>query len=117
MKQMKMRKVLVKVLRDGEIKWTHFSAIPNELYERFFTNIEPVDLNGYLSKWCAADFNKVLKMYKYSDILQLKRAINKTFELKYPELYDSNIVTPEIRGCVRMWLTQHMERELLMNER
>lgn len=115
MKQVKMRKVLVKVLRDGEIKWTHFSAIPNDLYEKFFTYIEPADLNDYLSKWCANDFNKSLKMYKYSDILQLKDTIIKTFESKYPELYSLNGMTPEIRGCVRMWLSKHMERELLMN--
>ena len=115
MAQVKMKKVLVKVLREGEIKWTHFSAIPAELYERFFTDagIEAADLNDYLSKWYFNDFNKILKMYKYSDIIKLKADINRKFETKYSELY-GYAGMPEIRGWVRMWLSQHMELELEM---
>ncbi len=108
-----MKKVLVKVIRDGDIKWVHFSAIPSRLYKRFFTNTgtEPADLNEYLSKWCKEDFDTNLKMYKYDDIYHLKKAINERFQAEYAELYGSAEM-PEIRGWVRMWLSQHMELEL-----
>ena len=114
----KMKKVLVKVIRDGEIKWVHFSIIPERLYKRFFANTgtEPADLNYYLSKWCKEDFDTSLKMYKYDDIYHLKKAINERFEAEYAELYGSAEM-PQIRGWVRMWLSQHMrvELELLKN--
>lgn len=113
MRQVKMKKVLVKVIRDGDIKWTHFSAIPARLYKRFFTNTgtEPSDLNEYLSKWCKEDFDVVLRMYKYDDLYHLKKAINERYAAEYPELYGSEEL-PQVRGWVKMWLCQHMKLEL-----
>lgn len=104
-------------MREGNIEWVHFSAIDEKLYTRFFevTNTKPVDLNDFLSCWCKDDFDIRLRMYKYSDIYNLKKAINERFEAEYAELYGSAEM-PEIRGWVRMWLSQHMEMEVLKIE-
>lgn len=112
-----LKKVLVKVIRDGGIEWVHLSAVDETLYKRFFetTNTRPVDLNDYLSQWCKDDFDVRLRMYKYNDIYHLKKAINERFQTEYAELYGSAEM-PEIRGWVRMWLSQHMEMELLKIE-
>lgn len=112
-----LRKILVKVIRDGSIEWVHFSAIDSNLYKRFLeaTDTRPSDLNDYLSRWCKDDFDVRLRMYKYADIYHLKKAINERFEAEYAELYGSAEM-PEIRGWVRMWLSQHMEMEVLKIE-
>lgn len=112
-----MKKVLVKVMRDGNIEWVHFSAVDEELHKKFFevTNTKPADLNEYLSDWCKDDFDVRLRMYKYGDIYLLKKAIDERFKAEYAELYGSAEM-PEIRGWVRMWLSQHMEMEVLKIE-
>jgi hypothetical protein len=112
-----MKKVLVKVLRNGDIRWVHFSAVPKELYDSFFrlTETEPLDLNAYLSKWCKEDFDTSLNMGKYDDIYHLKLAINERFQAEYAELYGAAGM-PEIRGWVRMWLSQHMREEIAKYE-
>jgi hypothetical protein len=112
-----MKKVLVKVIRDNEIQWVHFSAIPEDLYLKFFrvTGAETADLNAYLSKWCKEDFDVSLRMGTYNDIYHLKQAINERYQAEYTELYGSEEM-PDIRGWVRMWLSQHMKVEIVKYE-
>lgn len=112
-----MKKVLVKALRDNEVQWIHFTAIPEELYRKFFrvTGSDTLDLNSYLSRWCKEDFDVTLKMLKYDDIYHLKLAIKERFQTEYSELYGKSEM-PEIRGWVRMWLSQHMREEIAKYE-
>lgn len=115
----RLKKVVVKVLKEGQICWVHFSAVPEKTYDQFLraTETEPADLNVFLSKWCKQDFEVMLRMYKYDDIYHLKKAIVERFESEYPELYGS-MEMPKIKGWVRMWLAQHMREEIVMyNER
>lgn len=114
----KMKKVVIKAWRDGQISWVHFSIIPEKVYKKFFKlyEIEPTDLNKYLSKWCKQDFDVMLRMYKYEDIAHLKKAIIERFQSEYPELYGSGEM-PIIKGWVRMWLTQHMKEEIAAYEK
>lgn len=107
------------MLKDGQITWVHFSAVPEKIYNKFLkvTETEPADLNTFLSKWCRQDFEVMLRMYKFDDIYHLKKAIVERFESEYPELYGAQEM-PIIRGWVRMWLTQHMKEEIVIyNER
>ena len=112
-KKTKMQKVLVKVLKDGEIHWVHFSHVPKYLYKRFLmiTSSSSLDLNEYLRKWCNLDFDVDLKMTRYEDIYHLKKAINERFVSEYAELYGPEQMI-EVRGWVRMWLIQHMKEEI-----
>lgn len=114
----KMKKVVIKVFRGGCISWVHFSAVPEKVYRKFFKvcEIEPSDLNEYLSKWCKQDFDVTLRMYKYDDILHLKKAVRERFQSEYPELYSSREM-PMVKGWVRMWLTQHMKEEIATHEK
>lgn len=111
----RMKKVVIKVLRDGEIKWVHFSAVPEKLYRKFFktTESEPADLNQFLSKWCKQDFDVTLRMYKFDDISNLRKAIIERYEADYPELYNSQSQL-WIQGWVKMWLSQHMKEEIVI---
>ena len=109
----KMKKVVIKVLKEGQINWVHFSAVPEKVYKKFFKvcETEPSDLNRFLSKWCKQDFDVTLRMYKYDDIVHLKKAVVERFQSEYPELYGSREM-PMVKGWVRMWLTQHMKEEI-----
>ena len=81
-----LKKVIVKVLRNGQVEWVHFSTAPIKIYRKFFkvTETTPADLNEFLSKWCKQDFDVTLKMYKYDDIYHLKRAIEERFQSQVP---------------------------------
>lgn len=109
----KMKKVVVKVLRDGTIQWVHFSAVPESLYRKFFktTGSEPADWNQYLSKWCKQDFDVTLRMFKFDDISHLRKAVIERYEADYAELYGKQSEL-FIRGWVKMWLCQHMKEEI-----
>lgn len=109
----KMQKVVIKVLKEGQIQWVHFSNIPKKLYKNFFkvTGSEPADLNKYLSEWCKDDFEVRLRMYKFDDIFHLKKAIIERYEAEYTELFN-NQSKMFIRGWVKMWLCNHMREEI-----
>ena len=113
MKKPKMRKVIVKVLKDNEVQWVHFSKISASLYKKFLrvTESDPCELNEYLSKWCKEDFEVTLRMYRYSDIYHLKKAIIERYSAVYPELCESPDMGVMV-GWVRMWLSQHMKEEI-----
>ena len=111
----KMQKVVIKVLKEGQIQWVHFSTIPRELYRKFLrvTTSEPTDLNKYLSEWCKQDFDTYLRMYKFDDIYHLKKAIVERYETEYSELYTKNSRL-FVKGWVRMWFCKHLKEEIAL---
>lgn len=109
------RKILLKVLRNNEVSWVHFCYIPEDLYEKFFrvTQCEKSEFGAYLSKWARRDFNINLKMSDYKDIERLRQIVFRHFEEAYSELYKQRLgVTPEIRGWLRLWVSQNIMMEL-----
>lgn len=109
------RKILLKVLRDKEIVWVHFCYIPNDLYEKFFcmSGIDKRDFASYLSKWVKEDFGVKLNMVTYKDLETLRTLVKEHFESAYEELYGQRIgVNPEIRGWLRLWVSQNIMKEL-----
>lgn len=109
------RKLLLKVLRNDEIVWVHFCYISNDLYEKFFRmpGVEKADFAYYLSKWVKEDFGVKLKMATYKDLETLRALVKEHFESVYEELYGQRIgVNPEIRGWLRLWVSQNIMKEL-----
>ena len=94
----KLIKVMVKVLNEDrdELRWEHLCYAPE-----------------YLSKWAMFDFNIDLQMTKSSDLALLKELIVNRYKKMFPYLARSfNDSHVDHQGWVRIWLADHMEREL-----
>lgn len=110
-----LSKILVKVLRNGEIKWTHFCYVSTDLYNQFFqaTGIEKYEFGAFLSMWAKGDFDKKLSMTTYDDIQALRHLVKRKFIEEYAELYAlTEEENPNISGWMRMWVSQHMRVEI-----
>lgn len=110
-----LRKILVKVFRDGEWKWVHFCYVYAELYETFFsvTKCEKSEFGAFLSLWAQGDFSVRLPMSTYEDIQQLRYLVEQKYIQEYAELYALNAEeNPQIIGWMRMWVAQHMRVEI-----
>lgn len=115
-----MKKVLVKVIRDNDIKWSHFCYISSDLYEEFLsvTGCERADIGAFLSVWARGDFNEDLAMSYYEDVVRLRYLVNKKFADEYSELYAlTEEENPRIKGWIRMWVSQHMRVEIAARKR
>ena len=113
----KLIKVMVKVLNEDrdELRWEHLCYAPALLYLKFLTvkDIERFELAEYLSKWAMFDFNIDLQMTKSSDLALLKELIVNRYKKMFPYLARSfNDSHVDHQGWVRIWLADHMEREL-----
>lgn len=108
-------KILVKTIRDNTLKWSHFCYISSELYEEFFrvTECKKSDFGAFLSVWVQEDFGESLSMADFSDILRLKQLVYIKYRSEYSELYALKCGrNPEIRGWLRLWVSQHMMIEI-----
>lgn len=111
----KLKKILVKVLKDEEWKWVHFCYVYSNLYDSFFdiTKCEKSEFGTFLSMWAKGDFSVSINMSTYEDVQKLKSLVNQKYTLEYKELYALNQEeNPEIRGWLRMWVSQHMRVEI-----
>lgn len=103
----RVKKVLLKVQKDGIDQWVHLCYIPVEVYEQFFYSIAThSELGAYLSKWALEDFKKRLPMTSYEDIQDLRNTINQAYQ---KELFF-------VSGWVRLWITQHMKEEIAIRK-
>lgn len=110
-----LKKILVKVIRDESIKWSHFCYISEELYDEFFrvTKCEKSEFGAFLSMWVKGDFDVRLSMSSYDDIIHLKHLVEKRYSEEYAELYAlTESENPKIHGWLRMWVSQHMRVEI-----
>lgn len=111
----RMKKILVKVIRDGELKWIHFCYVHEDLYYTFFkvTGREKSEFGAFLSVWARGDFSVKMSMSTYEDIQRLRYLVQKKYVSEYPELYSlSEEENPRINGWLRMWTSQHMRVEI-----
>lgn len=110
-----LSKILVKVLRDNDIKWIHFCYVSKDLYNAFFkvTGREKYEFGAFLSMWAQGDFDQKLSMTTYEDIQSLRYLVKKKYIEEYAELYAlSEEENPNISGWMRMWVSQHMRVEI-----
>jgi hypothetical protein len=110
-----LRKILVKVNRDGDWKWVHFCHVYDNLYEKFFevTGCEKSEFTTFLASWAQGDFGLKLKMTYFEDIVKLREVVRKHYESSYEELYTLNQEeNPDIKGWLRHWVSQHMRIEI-----
>lgn len=115
-----MKKVLLKVDKNGEQMWVHFCYVPADVNDGFFsvTGIERQNLSQYIEQWLRDDYSVRLKVETYDDIIRVRETIKNRFKTDYAELYimgdkDGN---PSVYGIVRMWLVQHMRMEIAKYE-
>lgn len=116
---MKYRKLLLKVIRDGEIRWVHFCYVSPKVYDDFFrvTGCEKNEFGAYLSLWARKDFKINLTMSTYEDMVKLQTLVNNHYQYEYSELYSGEAEENlRITGWLRKWVTYHMKLEVLMNE-
>ena len=110
-----LSKILVKVVRDGDLKWVHFCRVFTDLYDTFFrfTGCEKSEFGAFLSIWARGDFSVKLSMSTFEDIQTLRYLVNKKYSEEYAELYALNEEeNPKIRGWMRMWVSHHMRVEI-----
>lgn len=107
-------KVMVKILDENKdiLVWDHFCYAPKDLYLKFLENrgIERFELAEYLQRWCLLDFNCDLPMTRAQDIIVLRELILDKYEKIFP--YLSRPSNTDRQGWTRVWLCEHMEREM-----
>lgn len=109
------KKILVKTIRGDAIKWSHFCYVSSDLYQEFFkvTGCEKSEFGAFLSVWAKGDFGEDLSMAYFEDIAKLKHLVNLKYRSEYSELYCLTAKeNPDIRGWLRMWVSQHMRIEI-----
>lgn len=110
-----MSKILVKVIRDQDLKWVHFCYVPTELYENFFetTRCEKSEFGAFLSIWAKGDFDVRMSMSTFEDVQKLRYLVDRKYTEEYAELYSLTIgENPRVNGWMRMWVSQHMRVEI-----
>lgn len=110
-----LKKIVVKTIRNGELKWNHFCYVSSDLYDEFFkcTGCEKSEFGAFLSVWMRGDFGERRTMAYYDDIVRLKYLVNLRYRQEYAELYSlAGDENPKITGWLRMWVSQHMRIEI-----
>lgn len=108
-------KFLVKVLDENRdrLVWEHVCYAPKALYLRFLKakGIERYEMADYLSAWAKEDFNIELPMTTAKDVVILRELILDKYSSVYPHLLRRS--STDHQGWVRVWVSTHMEKELL----
>lgn len=111
----KVKKILVKVVRDDSLKWVHFCRVSTEVYDEFFkvTECSTADFGAFLSVWAKNDFGVRLTMATFEDIRYLKTLVKRRFQIEYCDLYAlPGAESLSIRGWFQIWVSQHMKEEI-----
>ena len=109
-------KVLLKVLDENrrEVVWEHLCYAPSKTYLDFLTkkDIDRVEFADWVSDWTKEDFNIDLPMTTVKDIKILRELIQDKYLTVYPHIA-KRYPKSDHQGWIRVWLTTHMEKELL----
>lgn len=94
-------------------KWVHFCYVSEELKEEFDLRVNTLNHlpNYWVMKWAYEDFG-MSKINTQKELRELRMRIREMYRSRYPELYIENNTNIDTQGWVRVWYTQHMEREL-----
>lgn len=109
-------KFLVKVLNEDKDKlvWEHLCYAPKDLYLKFISvmGIERFEMADFVAAWAKEDFNVDLPMTTYKDIAILRELILDKYNSTYPHLIRNNS-TIDRQGWMRVWVSTHMEKDLM----
>lgn len=108
-------KFLLKVLDENrdQVVWEHLCYAPKSLYLRFLREkgLERYEMADYVSAWAKQDFNIDIPMTTAKDVAILKALILDKYGSVYPHLMRKS--STDHQGWVRVWVSTHMEKELL----
>lgn len=110
-------KFLVKVLNEDtdKLSWEHLCYAPRDLYLKFLKvkDIERFQMADFVARWAKEDFNIDLPMATYKDIAILRELVLDKYSSAYPHLVRKS--ETDRQGWMRVWVTNHMERDLNRN--
>ena len=110
-------KFLVKVLNEDtdRLSWEHLCYAPRGLYLKFLKvkDLERFQMADFVARWAKEDFNIDLPMSTYKDIAILRELVLDKYSSAYPHLVRKS--ETDRQGWMRVWVTNHMERDLQRN--
>ena len=110
-------KFLVKVLNEDtdKLSWEHLCYAPRALYLKFLKDkdVDRFQMADFVSRWAKEDFNVDLPMSTAKDITILRELVLDKYHSAYPHLVRKTVT--DRQGWVRVWVTNHMERDLERN--
>lgn len=108
-------KFLLKVLDENQDRmvWEHLCYAPKDLYLKFLKekDIERYEMADFIQLWAKEDFNIDLPMTTAKDVVILRELILDKYSSVYPHLMRKS--PTDHQGWVRVWVSTHMEKELL----
>lgn len=110
-----LSKVMIKVLdpEEDQAVWKHICYLSKELYLEFLDkkSISRAELADYMSLWVLQDFRISLTLTTSGELYILKALIKDRYRSIYPHLYQDTRI--DRQGWIRLWLTDHMRKELM----
>lgn len=110
-------KFLIKVLNEDtdRLSWEHVCYAPRELYLNFLDKkgLQRFQMADCVSRWAREDFNTDLPMTTAKDINILRELVLDKYSSAYPHLVRKS--ETDRQGWLRVWVTNHMERDLQRN--
>lgn len=107
-------KFLVKVLDENtdKLSWEHLCYAPRELYLKFVKHfdLERFQMADFVARWAKEDFNIDLPMSTMKDIAILRELVTDKYSSVYPHIVRK--YHTDRQGWMRIWVTNHMERDL-----
>ena len=110
---MNLQKIQIKLRRGSRAFWAHLCYVPEEVKANFDSKVNTKYLpsNHWVEAWAEEDFGWViLGWLSEEELRELKKLIQDKYKDEYPELHlETNT---DRQGWVRVWYTQHMNKEL-----
>lgn len=109
-------KVILKVLNEDQdtVRWEHLCYVPSSTYIEFLRrkDITRAEIADWIRIWAHEDFNIDLPMTTLKDMKILKELVQDKYLTVYPHIA-KRYGKMDYQGWLRVWLTAHMEKELL----
>lgn len=108
-------KFILKVLDENKDKlvWEHLCYAPSSTYLRYLSefDLERNEMGEPVSRWAREDFNLELPMTTAKDISILRELVLDKYSSAYPHLMRKS--KTDHQGWIRVWVTTHMEKDLI----
>lgn len=111
-------KVLLKVLDENidSLVWEHVCYCSRDVYCKFLKtfHLERFELADYCVRWIKDDFHLDVPMTTVKDVQIMKELIHDRYKVVYPHIFQETKTGLDYQGWVRVWLTEHMKKEMRM---
>lgn len=105
-----MRKIQLKLFdrRRNQNFWFHFCYIPMNLWEKYQSKFQVLNMDNHIKEWIKQDFG--YDMVTMEDMVKAKNSIKSIYAEQYPDIYlDSE---GDRQGWVRVWLSDKITKLL-----